>query len=1064
MDGARQRIEQDLRGIVSGEVLCDDASRALYATDASVFEVWPLAIVRPRTAEDVAATVAWAANQRIPVHPRGAGSSLAGDSLGSGIVIDCSRFMRRILGTGAGHVRVQPGVVSGQLEEHLGRLGQTFGPDPANSWVTTVGGMIGRNTSGSRFSRHGAVRGRIASAQVVLADGTLVEMVPTAVPQTVGRASVDSEESRLALLAAGVQAILDESQSLIANAQPSNRVSHGGYSLDDLDITGSSKQATGRLIDLPRMLCGAAGTLGIVTEVTLKTEPVDATTAVALVLFDSLDRAAEAALRLQALKPSACDLFDKRHLAMARSAKVTFDLLIPPVADAGLLVEFCGDDAAAANALLDKSLQILQRVPGLCLDIRRAENEIDANLFWELSRNVVSTIHGVRGALRPVAFIEDIVIPPQALPEFLRRLQAVLKQHAATAMLFAHAAHGQMHVRPFADPRDPAERVRLEHLARSLYAEVVLIGGTIGGEQGLGLSRTAFFQEYFPELSGVFVKIKELFDPLGILNPGKIVRGAVGLTTNYPADALPFRSALGVSAKMLSPMPSGGSGVTAVGGETSAGQVLVAQPDQSERGLLANLAGTELALLPDSEPVFPEGLPRNSLSLSVLPLLNWSLDRVTQEVDACNGCGACRSQSTSVRMCPRYRENPAEEASPRAKANLFGSFLAGRLDPKALSADAVRAIADTCFNCHQCRIDCSAGVDIPSLVTELKAAHFATNSLGTTQWLLSRVDALSALGGATKPLANWAIGNPQARWLIEKLLGIAQGRKLPLFTGNQTLRWAARRGLTRPSRRAGPRVLYFLDTYARRHDPLLSQAFVAVMEHNGIGVFIDPRQVSSGMPLVSEGDLDGARRLARTNVRVLAEAVRLGYRIVCTEPSAVTCITHDYPLLIDDEDMSRVVNATCDAMTFLAELHREGKLRLDFKTLAAKVLYHTPCHLRAAATGSPSEQLLRFIPGLSLQAADRGCSGMAGTFGLAREHYRASLRAGLGLLSSLRSSSVEVGVTDCSACRIQMEQGTKKPTVHPIKLLAKAYGLLNGPGPQGLDTLLTQASGRLTTS
>ena len=180
MDGARQRIEQDLRGIVSGEVLCDDASRALYATDASVFEVWPLAIVRPRTAEDVAATVAWAANQRIPVHPRGAGSSLAGDSLGSGIVIDCSRFMRRILGTGAGHVRVQPGVVSGQLEEHLGRLGQTFGPDPANSWVTTVGGMIGRNTSGSRFSRHGAVRGRIASAQVVLADGTLVEMVPTA--------------------------------------------------------------------------------------------------------------------------------------------------------------------------------------------------------------------------------------------------------------------------------------------------------------------------------------------------------------------------------------------------------------------------------------------------------------------------------------------------------------------------------------------------------------------------------------------------------------------------------------------------------------------------------------------------------------------------------------------------------------------------------------------------------------------------------------------------------------------------------------------------------------------
>jgi Fe-S oxidoreductase len=199
-------------------------------------------------------------------------------------------------------------------------------------------------------------------------------------------------------------------------------------------------------------------------------------------------------------------------------------------------------------------------------------------------------------------------------------------------------------------------------------------------------------------------------------------------------------------------------------------------------------------------------------------------------------------------------------------------------------------------------------------------------------------------------------------------------------------------------------------------------------------------------------------------MRVLAEAVRLGYRIVCTEPAAVTCLRHDYPLLLDDDDMDRVTAATCDATTFLWELHREGGLRLDFQPLAARVLYHAPCHARTPAAATPAEHLLRLIPGLAVQAADRGCSGMAGTFGLSREHYRASLRVGLGLVSAMRDGGVDAGATECSACRIQMEQGTTKPAVHPVKLLAKAYGLLEGRAPHGLDGLLTATSGPLTTT
>jgi len=191
----------------------------------------------------------------------------------------------------------------------------------------------------------------------------------------------------------------------------------------------------------------------------------------------------------------------------------------------------------------------------------------------------------------------------------------------------------------------------------------------------------------------------------------------------------------------------------------------------------------------------------------------------------------------------------------------------------------------------------------------------------------------------------------------------------------------------------------------------------------------------------------------------LAEAVRQGYRIISTEPAAVTCLKHDYPLLLDDDEVGRIADATTDATTFLWELHREGRLRLDFQPISARLLYHTPCHVRARSDTSPAEHLLRLIPGLFVDAEDRGCSGMAGTFGLARDHYRTSLRAGYKLATAMREARVAAGVTECSACRLQMEQGTTKPTVHPIKLLAMSYGSV-----EGLEGMLSATSGHLVTS
>jgi Fe-S oxidoreductase len=194
--------------------------------------------------------------------------------------------------------------------------------------------------------------------------------------------------------------------------------------------------------------------------------------------------------------------------------------------------------------------------------------------------------------------------------------------------------------------------------------------------------------------------------------------------------------------------------------------------------------------------------------------------------------------------------------------------------------------------------------------------------------------------------------------------------------------------------------------------------------------------------MISLGALTAAQRVAKHNVALLADAIRQGYHVVASEPSAALALTHQYPQLVDDDDARLVAANTSEACTYLWKLHQSGKLELDLRPVNAMLGYHMPCHLKALGVGSPGEWLLRLIPGLVVNRTENGCSGMAGTFGLQRENYRASLRAGRGLINSLRGPRLQAGTTECSACKIQMEQGAGKPTIHPIKLLALAYGLM----------------------
>ncbi len=980
LDHQRERIQEDLRGLISGDVRCDDLFCQLFSSDGSIYEIRPLGIVRPRSSGDVAACLHYAAEKKISVHARGAGSGMAGESLGPGLIVDFSKYLRRIIKIDADTVRVQPGIVHERLNAHLRPRGRIFGPDPANAAVTTVGSMIAIDASGSRWLKYGSVRRHVQSLQVVMADGQVMEFGREPI---VAGTSIDSNPRKRELINR-LSAILAASTDIIRGQQPKSPLNRCGYNL--ANVVGENS------IDLAAIMVGSEGTLGLITEATLATQTLPRHRGVILLLYESLDKAARSVPLILPWRPAACDLMDRRHLSLVRESEVRFDLLIPGEAEAALLVEFEGDEAQEMRDQMRGLIDAVQQQARLAFGSRQAFDQEETELFLNLPNRAMPLLYRLKGPSRPLPVVEDVSVPTEVLPDFLVRTQNVLKRRQVTASLLCHAGHGQLHIQPFLDLDDPNDVQRMRLMAEELYEEVFSVGGTIGGEHAYGLSRTQFLRRQAGPLYEVLRQVKQIFDPENVLNPGKIVSDDADLMTRNLRPPL--------------------------------------RPPRPEGDLPAET--------PESPPL------RDLVELQV----NWDPQRVADATAPCNRCGECRSQSPQVRMCPIFRFLPAEEASPRAKANLVRGILNGSVDLDRLPTDGFKEIADLCVHCHSCRLECPAGVDIPKLMMEVKAAYLRTNGMRFADWIMTRLDLVASIGRLFAPLANWSLGNRQMRWLIEKTLGIAQGRKLPRIASRPFLRRAARCRLTRQNRRrpgapgAPHRVLYFVDTFANLHDPQLGEALVAVLKHNGIGVYVPADQWSSGIASIACGALDQARRIAKHNIALLAEAVRQGYHIIATEPAAALCLTHEYLHLIDDEDSRLVAAHTSEAGSYLWKMHLTGKLQLDFKPVHACLAYHTPCHLRALNVGTPGENLLGLIPGLRLHHIEQGCSGMAGTFGLLHRNYRSSLRAGWGLISSLRNPAIQAGTTECSSCRMQMEQGTTKRTIHPMKLLALAYGLM----------------------
>jgi FAD/FMN-containing dehydrogenase/Fe-S oxidoreductase len=991
MDTEQSRIEADLRGVLDGEVFCDPLYTQLYASDASLYEIPPIAVVRPRHSRDVAQCVKYASENSIPLFPRGGGTGWAGQSLGPGIVLDFSRFMRRLLkiDRDSRTVRIQPGITLADLNRSLQREGLIVGIDPPTRAVTTLGSLIAIDALGSHFLRYGTAGDCVLSLKGVLADGDDVILQKTSWQKP------NTGSSRLDFIASEVGQLINANLSSIRNP-PWRGVARGcGYRLDA--VLEQDK------VDLARLQSGAEGTLAVITEATLRVEPIPAARGVVLLFFEKLEFAARAAIDARRDQVAACDLMDRRLIEIARELDSRYASMLPRGAEALLLIEQQGNDASEVRQRLGALVQrIVRRAPST-QQSRIIVDDLERDFIWKLSRRIVPRLVQLPGVQRPVPFLDDIAIPPDRMPEFLVEMQNTLKAERVTATLFAHAAQGHIQIRPFLDPNSAEDMAKLQRIADKLYQKTIEFRGVISGEHAVGLSRSSYVRQQLGDLYPICRRIKELFDPKSILNPGKLI-------TDAPPQAI----------DNLRP-PS----------------ILKVQLDDRRKG-----AGAKRSKRTTAETPSPEIL-QTKPSPTMLPILDWSSSNSMESTAAsCNGCGRCRTTAPAERMCPMFRLSRAEEASPRAKANMLRGLLTGRIPFRHIESDDMRGIADLCFHCHQCRIDCPASVDVPRMMVELKAQHAATHGLDWTDRLLSRMDLLTAAASRFPRLANWSLENRGMRWLLEKTTGIAISRRLPQIAKQSFMKWASKQRLTRPNRGAGRKVLYLVDHYANWNNPLVGMALVHVLQHQKVEVYVPTWQTVTWMTKIAHGDIDRVRKLITPQIRLLADAVRQGYTIVTTEPTAALCLRHEYPQLLDNDDARTVASHTKEAGMYLWEMHTRNELELDLKPLTVSLIYHTPCHLRALDPDHTGMRLLQLIPGLSVQHADAGCSGMAGTYGMKRKSYRTSLRVGWGLISAMQSTTAQIGSTECSSCKLQMEQGVDKPTIHPIALLAYAYGRL----------------------
>src|SRR5579884_1237553 len=973
----REHLARHLRKHLAGEVRFDTASRNLYSTDASIYRMEPLGVVIPKSAEDIVATVQITAEAQVPITARGGGTSLSGQSIGPGIVLDCSKYLNAILDidVAARVARIQPGVVLDTLNNALARHDLQFAPDVSTASRANLGGMIGNNSAGARSIVYGKTIDHVRRLNVVLSDGSRASFGPLRPEEWQRRSEARSLEGSIYQQ---VRAIVQEERDEIERRFPRILRRVSGYNLDVLSAGLNANGERGRVsapsdtstrgayatplagVGLHQLIVGSEGTLGIVTEAEVGLLPRPKVRGLLVPQFATLAAAMDAVAACLEMQPSAVELMD--HLLLQPTAQnlALRDTMkaIQGQPQAVLMVEFSSDDPAEVADRVERLRRRLQGVNGITAIVPAIDPSLRDPL-WNLRRAAMPLLYSMTGDRKPVTFIEDPAVEPRHLPEFVARFRALLQSHGTDGAFYGHASVGCLHIRPVMNLKDPNDVASMRRIMEEVTDLILEYGGSLSGEHGDGLARSEWNEKMFgPAVYRAFCRIKQAFDPKSLLNPGRIVH-APPMTDN-------------------------------------------------------------LRYAPPYDPIEPPTVFDYSRQEGFL-----------RSIELCNGNGACRKLQGGT-MCPSYRATRDEKDTTRGRANALRLALAGR-QPLANSRE-VYDVLDLCLMCKGCKAECPSNVDVAKHKAEFLQIYYRDRSRPLSHRLMAGIHRMNRLGAPLAPLINFLQSRRSLRWLMEKMTGIDRRRSLPPLHRKHFRHWFARHT---PDAAAGQRgrVLLLADCFTTYNEPNIGRAAVRVLERAGYAVELADL-VCCGRPMISKGFLDQTRALVHEQADALAKRLADGTPLLGLEPSCLLTLADEWTELLPGAQTKSIAAAARLADNWLAEQVQSGRCELPLRARPEHCLLHGHCHQKALLGAGGTAAALRLIPQLDVTVLDSGCCGMAGSFGFEREHYDLSVQiANLALLPALAKAPEALVVAPGTSCRHQIKDLARRPARHPLEVL-----------------------------
>jgi FAD/FMN-containing dehydrogenase/Fe-S oxidoreductase len=991
------RLAARLAAETQGEVLFSPADRGRYATDASIYQVMPVGVFVPRSADEVATALDICRDLRVPVIARGGGTSQCGQTVGAGLVIDHAKHVRRILelDTAQRSVEVEPGIVLDHLNAALKPHGLWYPVDVSTSAQATLGGMAGNNSCGSRSIAYGNMVHNVLGATAWLSDGSL---------QRFGRYDQSSGTPRQ--IGDFVRQLADDLAPEIEQRWPKVLRRVAGYNLDIFRNQNERPYTADGSVNLAHLLIGSEGTLALTRSLTLRLAELPRAKVLGVVNFPTFYKAMDSAqhiVKMGGAALTAVELVDRTMLELALQnpafAPTIRTALSPRInggkPDAVLLVEFSGASKADITPKIRQLVELMGDL-GLPGSVVEMIDDAPQRNLWEVRKAGLNIMMSLKGDGKPVSFIEDCAVPLEHLAEYTDALTQVFRKHGSKGTWYAHASVGTLHVRPILDMRrDGAPKMRA--IDEEAAALVRKYKGAYSGEHGDGLCRGEWIEWQFgPKITQAFAEIKQRLDPIHLLSPRRIVNPPKMDDTRlmrFPPSyrVIPLRTALDWSAWNVQNDPA------------------------TERTTALGTGG---------DPA--QGLAK--------------------AVEMCNNNGHCRKFDAGT-MCPSYRVTRDEKHLTRGRANTLRQALSGQLGPDGFTSEAAYEALDLCVGCKGCKRDCPTGVDMAKMKVEFLHHYKARHGHTLRDRLVARLPDYAGLASRLAPLLNLRDRLPGLAWASEKLLGFSARRTLPQWQRRTFFNTPPKTATRDELLTADKPVVLFVDTFNGHFESGNALSALKVLEAGGYTPFVATKSTAHGKALccgrtdLSSGRIEQARARARELVQALLPFAEKGIAIVGLEPSCLLTLRDEALAMGLGEAAQTVARHALLLEEFLAREAAAGRLetlKSRLKPVAQPVLLHGHCHQKAFGAVSPILEVLRLIPGAQPELIESSCCGMAGSFGYEASHYEVSMQmAELSLLPAVRARPDAIVVADGTSCRHQIRDGAQREAIHVAQLLAR---------------------------